>query len=480
MARAAMYLRASTELQVYSTTNQADALIRYAGASGHHVIRTYEDDGRSGLTLVGRPGLRQLLNDILAGDPGFEVLLVYDISRWGRFQDADEGAHYEFLCRRAGVRVIYCFEPFADGDLALNNIMKAVKRTMAAEYSRELSEKVARGQRRLASLGFALSVPPFGLRRLMVDPNRRPKQILQAGERKALQDHHIIWVRGPEVEIKVVRYIFRRFADDDSLPSHIARELNERSIVNRLKRPWTRANVVSTLKNEAYVGTLVFGRTDTRIGRKTGIKTCPTTWVRVPNAFEAIVPRALFRRAQQRFARGVLIRSDEPFLRSMRTLDKGEGYLSSGPITSGRIDRATIADGVNQALNRSEISLRELCVAAGVSHHSLARLRAGQRIGPRSAFNVASGLDLLTRQRRASLDASQFALTQLRELVRWTGSQSRAAEQLGVSRPLISRILGGKRSLSPAVVNRLEASIALIPSSALDVLTKGVDAASHV
>jgi DNA invertase Pin-like site-specific DNA recombinase len=134
MARAAMYLRASTELQVYSTKNQADELARYAQASGHCVVRTYEDDGRSGLTLDGRPGLRQLLNDILAGDPGFEVLLVYDISRWGRFQDVDESAHYEFLCRRAGVRIIYCAEPFADGDLALNNIMKAIKRTMAAEY----------------------------------------------------------------------------------------------------------------------------------------------------------------------------------------------------------------------------------------------------------------------------------------------------------------------------------------------------------
>jgi transcriptional regulator with XRE-family HTH domain len=130
-------------------------------------------------------------------------------------------------------------------------------------------------------------------------------------------------------------------------------------------------------------------------------------------------------------------------------------YLISGLITAGRIDRVKIIADVDQAVDSSEISIRELCVAAGVSHHTLARLRAGQRVGPKSALNVASGLELLRRQRRAQLDADQCALTQLRELVRWTGNQSRAAEQLGVSRQLISRILDGKRSLSAAMVDRL-------------------------
>jgi hypothetical protein len=32
-------------------------------------------------------------------------------SRWGRFQDADESAHYEFLCKSAGIPVHYCAEP---------------------------------------------------------------------------------------------------------------------------------------------------------------------------------------------------------------------------------------------------------------------------------------------------------------------------------------------------------------------------------
>ncbi|MEO6246527.1 MAG: hypothetical protein ABIQ12_13930 [Opitutaceae bacterium] len=27
----------------------------------------------------------------------------YDVSRWGRFQDADESGYYEYICKRAGI-----------------------------------------------------------------------------------------------------------------------------------------------------------------------------------------------------------------------------------------------------------------------------------------------------------------------------------------------------------------------------------------
>jgi DNA invertase Pin-like site-specific DNA recombinase len=84
MISAAIYVRASTELQKYSTTNQTEALMQYASEHGLNVVQTYEDDGRSGLDLDGRPALLQLLQDVLAPSPTFEVLLVYDVSRCGK------------------------------------------------------------------------------------------------------------------------------------------------------------------------------------------------------------------------------------------------------------------------------------------------------------------------------------------------------------------------------------------------------------
>jgi DNA invertase Pin-like site-specific DNA recombinase len=47
-----------------------------------------------------------LVADVVAGQDVFDTILVYDVSRWGRFQDADESAHLEFLCRSAGVRPV--------------------------------------------------------------------------------------------------------------------------------------------------------------------------------------------------------------------------------------------------------------------------------------------------------------------------------------------------------------------------------------
>ena len=94
---AAQYLRMSTEHQQYSLENQSAAIQKYSDTHGFWVVRTYSDAAKSGLALKHRAGLRQLLEDVVGGAPGYQAILVYDVSRWGRFQDTDESAHYEFL-----------------------------------------------------------------------------------------------------------------------------------------------------------------------------------------------------------------------------------------------------------------------------------------------------------------------------------------------------------------------------------------------
>ena len=108
---AAQYLRMSTDMQECSFPMQREAIGRYAAAQGLRVVRTYADAGKCGLSLLGRHGLCRLLDDVTAGRADFRVVLVYDVSRWGRFQDCDEAGYYEHICR-AGVRVEYCTEPF--------------------------------------------------------------------------------------------------------------------------------------------------------------------------------------------------------------------------------------------------------------------------------------------------------------------------------------------------------------------------------
>jgi DNA invertase Pin-like site-specific DNA recombinase len=97
----------SAEHQQYSPDNQLDVIGQYAASHSMEIVRVYSDHGRSGLNIAGREGLDQLMSDVENKLANFSALLVYDVSRWGRFQDVDEAAYYEYVLKRAGIRVQY-------------------------------------------------------------------------------------------------------------------------------------------------------------------------------------------------------------------------------------------------------------------------------------------------------------------------------------------------------------------------------------
>jgi DNA invertase Pin-like site-specific DNA recombinase len=148
---------------------------------------------KADLRIDGRDALKQLLTDVESKSPGFKAILVYDVSRWGRFQDADESAYYEYICRLSGIEVRYCAEQFENDVSVASTIVKTVKRAMAGEYSRELSSKVFAGQARLIEMGFRQGgTAGYGLRRRLIDQNRNPKALLAFGERKSLQTDRVV------------------------------------------------------------------------------------------------------------------------------------------------------------------------------------------------------------------------------------------------------------------------------------------------
>jgi DNA invertase Pin-like site-specific DNA recombinase len=219
--RAAEYVRMSTEHQQYSTENQADKIREYARAQGIEIVRTYADDGKSGLNIGGRKSLQQLLGDVDAGAIDFKLVLVYDVSRWGRFQDPDEAAYYEHLLKRKGVHVRYVAEQFDNDGSPVSTIVKGVKRAMAGEYSRELSVKVFAGQCRLIELGYRQGGPAgYGLRRVLLDQTGSVKAELARGEHKSLQTDRVILMPGPDVEVQNVLQIYRWFTEDSLSDDH--------------------------------------------------------------------------------------------------------------------------------------------------------------------------------------------------------------------------------------------------------------------
>lgn len=329
MLPAAIYVRASTEHQKYSTSNQADGLQHYADVEGYAIIATYEDNGASGLDLRGRPALRQLLHDVLEPARAFNTLLVYDVSRWGRFQDPDEGAYYEFLCRRAGVTVIYSAEPFLSGETGpMATVLKSIKRAMAAEYSRELSRKTYIGQRRVTLEGFAVGGGHnYGLRRQLVDAAGRPKKILEQGERKSIQTDRIVLTPGPMAEVKVVQRIFRLCADKRMGSILIARTLNQELVPGPRGGRWSRRTIERILSTEKYAGTNVYGRTKGHL-RQRRVETARAAWVRKEGAFEGIISSALFKRAQTVIGHLRPRKTDEDLIAALRALYLREGRIS--------------------------------------------------------------------------------------------------------------------------------------------------------
>ena len=325
--RAAQYVRMSTEHQQYSTDNQADAIHRYAAAEGMEIVKTYSDEGKSGLSVVGRDALRQMISDVESGRAGYEAILVYDVSRWGRFQDADESAYYEYLCKRARIKVHYCAELFPNDGSLSSTLLKTVKRTMAGEYSRDLSIKVFAGQCRLIELGFRQGgAAGYGLRRLLIDQHRNPKATLARGERKSLQTDRVILVPGPKEEVVIVQEVYQRFYNGES-ERDIAEDLNRRGLVTDLNRPWSRDTVRQILCNPKYIGANVYNRRSFKLKKKR-IVNPPEMWILRDHAFDAIIEPEMFRKVQEIIAGHRRTYSDDEMLGLLRRLLEERGTLS--------------------------------------------------------------------------------------------------------------------------------------------------------
>jgi DNA invertase Pin-like site-specific DNA recombinase len=326
--RAAQYVRMSTDHQRYSTQNQAAAIAVYAAQHDLVIVRTYADEGRSGLRITQREGLIELIDDVRNGRADFDHILVYDVSRWGRFQDTDESAYYEFICRQAGIKVCYCAEEFDNDGSVIASIVKNLKRVMAAEFSRELSVKVHAGACRVASLGFKQGgAASYGLQRELVDENRCSLGILLKGQRKHLQTDRVLLRPGPQREQKIVAQIFREYVVHRRSQAAIARLLNKEQVPSHRGTPWSEAMIRNILNNEIYIGNSVYNRKSFRL-KQVMKKNPPELWVRATGLFEPIVDKSIFLRAQELLKEQYVRLSDEQLLKKLRQALAVNGKLS--------------------------------------------------------------------------------------------------------------------------------------------------------
>ncbi|MDH8645075.1 recombinase family protein [Klebsiella pneumoniae] len=327
--RVAQYLRMSTDHQQYSLHNQSEYIKDYAEKNNIEIAYTYDDAGKSGVSIIGRHSLQQLLSDVEQKKIDIQAVLFYDVSRFGRFQNSDEAAYYSFLFERNGVDLIYCSEPIPTKDFPLeSSVILNIKRSSAAYHSRNLSEKVFIGQANLIKLGYHQGgMAGYGLRRLLVDENGIAKEILGFRKRKSIQTDRVILIPGPKNEIKIVNSIYDLFIDDNMPEFIIAERLNEQNIPAENGTLWTRAKIHQILTNEKYIGNNIYNKTSSKLKSRL-VKNPKNEWVRCDKAYKPIISKKKYNKAQEIIQLRSVHLTNEELLEKLKQKLESNGKLS--------------------------------------------------------------------------------------------------------------------------------------------------------
>ncbi len=300
--RAVAYYRHSAMLgQENSVEIQQDNVRAFAAKHDLEIIQEFADRGKSGLNAEGRPAFTEMMEWVRTRDD-FCLILVLDVSRWGRFQDTDLSAHYESLCTQHGKQVIYTHIGFTrDEDRLINQLRKSIDRYQSAETSRMLSKKVFEGAEKVAHQGYRPGgPPPYGTHRLMLNEQKQPDRVLQPGQRKAIQNGRVVLVPGDPAHVEVVQEIFLLFVERGFDERQVAGHLNAKKVPSPGGVRWSETSVRHILTNQQYAGAVVYNRTTQRLKTKRRTNP-PEEWIITPDSYDPVVARELFDAAQRIF-----------------------------------------------------------------------------------------------------------------------------------------------------------------------------------
>ncbi len=235
-----LYPRVSTEMQVegYSLDGQKNSLKRFAEREEMQIVGIYEDAGKSGKSIEGRPAFKRMLSDIQEG-LDVDYVLVYKLSRFGR-NAADILNSLEFI-QSYGVNLL-CIEEGIDSSQTSGKLLISVLSAVAEIERENILEQTMNGRREKARQGKWNGGPaPYGY---------------------SLKDDTLIIEEG---EAEVVRTIFDKFVHTNMGYTGIAKYLNLQGI-KKTPRKKTDIEEFSAhfikilLDNPVYCGKIAYGR----------------------------------------------------------------------------------------------------------------------------------------------------------------------------------------------------------------------------
>jgi len=301
--RAIAYYRHSAEdKQENSVAIQRDHAKKFAQENDIEIIHEEADEGETGLTSD-REGFKRLFDNFITNPnfPQFDFVLVYDVTRWGRWQNLNAPAHYEFLFEEKGKKVIYVSRGFPrEGDHLISHLQTSIERYMAADYSRQLSNKVFFGSAKVSEQGYSAGgTACYGMARLLLDVNKEPIRILKKGEHKQISNERVTFVPLNDITTQTVIEIFDLFINYSNSPEKIAQILNEKSISAPQGGIWNKYKVVRVLANETYTGTRIYNKRWGRLKQKSR-KNPRSEWIICPNAFPGVISVETFNKVKIR------------------------------------------------------------------------------------------------------------------------------------------------------------------------------------
>lgn len=272
-----IYPRVSTEMQVegFSLDGQKRSLMRFADREGMEVIGVYEEAGKSGKTIEGRPEFKRMLHDIKNG-LDIEYVLVYKLSRFGR-NAADILNSLEYI-QSYGINLI-CIEEGIDSAQTSGKLLISVLSAVSEIERENIIEQTMNGRREKARQGkWNGGFAPYGY---------------------ALKDNKLVIV---EQEAEVIRIIYEKFASSDIGYGKVARYLNLQGIKkiqrkNGTLSTWSGHFVRMVLDNPVYCGKIAYGRrTKEKVkGTKSEYRQVHTDdYILVDGEHEAIISQELW------------------------------------------------------------------------------------------------------------------------------------------------------------------------------------------
>ena len=267
---AALYARVSSDRQDVdlSVSAQMRALRDYADKNDYKVVREYVDEAESG-RVMNRPEFRRMIDEAKKTKAPFNEILVWKFSRFTRKRE--HAVALKSMLRRQGVRVVSITEQAEDNPTG--RLLEGIIESVDEFYSENLAQEVVRGMREAASRGFWVApMAPYGYKRVKVLDGAKERPTLEPDEDAAL----------------VVKRIFD-LAESRKGMMKIVRILNDEGIASPRGKLWNKPTVHNMLRNEAYLGTLVWGN-----NAKDNADP-----VRVEKAFPATVTKAQFDRVNR-------------------------------------------------------------------------------------------------------------------------------------------------------------------------------------